>query len=158
MILFLLLSYTLFFVLLSLNKIIKANFIIYIFVLCVFLIPIDIFFLNIDQKLKILFISNKFLLILYTLCKFFSFVILYQLPSRAITSALLFNINDKIEINKFSEKFNSEYILFPRLSNFQNKKFIKIEGQKINIYKKTKILAIVIIFFRKIYKVDIYNR
>lgn len=158
MILFLILSYLLFASTLVINKLFKISYIYFILIFSFLVLPLDIYLLNIDDELKSIFLTNKFIIFFYMICKFFSFVILYQLPSRAITSALLFNIKDKFKINEFYSKFDSNYILMPRFKNFENKKFIKIEENKIIINNKTKILAKIIIFFRKIYKVDIYNR
>lgn len=157
MISFVILSYLLFASTLIINKFIKIGYIYFILIFSFIVLPIDIYLLSIDDELRNIFLTNKSIIFFYMICKFFSFIILYQLPSRAITSALLFNIKDKSKINEFYSKFDSSYILIPRLENFENKKLIKIEDNKIVISNKTKILAKLIIFFRKIYKVDIYN-
>lgn len=155
-ILFFLISNFVVFFLIIFNRFLNLSYFLYLFVLIIILYPLDLYILNFFPSIKEIF-DNKIIFIIYTFSKLFTFIILYQLPSRAITSALLFNIKNSSKKKMILKKYNSYFILNPRFQNFEDKGFIKINKNKIILQKKGKLLGLLITNFRKYYNINLYN-
>ena len=98
-----------------------------------------------------------FFMIIFT--RYFFFVVLYNFPSRAVTSAIIFHIKPNLKINEFYKKYNSQNIIKKRLINFQKKNFMKIDSKKqISLTLKSHLLGSIIVYMRRIYSITLYNK